>query len=218
MRRKSSLSRYLLDWKLLPNPGNTAEDIGVLFPTTNPQFPRKSFVFGELLDAEFPNWEGPLGDPIDVLWGILPANSGPVEFPVNWSRSCPRHTWGTLGCVTVIYQGWSRSRCLCSPDMANPQSHTCFWEGQTLGRSEITRGHHIISCAAAAENVGSNLKWEMSEEIKSRFYFCGSCALLSCQPWHLGHVLLRSYHTTHANPLCLQQIRHCISKSHPKLF
>lgn len=162
MRRKSSLSRYLLGWKLLPNPGNTAENIEVLFPIKNPKFLHESFAFGELCDAEFPNWESPLGEPINIIWEIIPAKPGPVGFPVSWSRSCPRHPCGALGCVTVIYQGRARSRCLCWPDMAKAQSHTCFWESQTLGRSEITRGHHIITCATA-ESVGSSLKWKMSE-------------------------------------------------------
>lgn len=205
MRRKRRLSRYLLGWKLLPNPGNTAENIGVLFPITNPQFLHKTFAFGELFEAEFPNWESPPGEPINILWGIFLANPGGNKYPVRnhpctaWSgwvpvegsRSCPSPAWGTLGCVTVIYQGWARSRCLCSPDRAKPQSHTCFWESQTPVSSEVTRNHHIISCATA-ENVGSSLKLTMSEWIKSSFSFWGSFALLSCQHWHLSGVLLRS--------------------------
>lgn len=80
MRRKSSLSRYLLGWKRLPNPGNTAENIEVLFPIKNPKFLHESFAFGELCDAEFPNWESPLGEPINIVWEIIPAKPGPVGF------------------------------------------------------------------------------------------------------------------------------------------
>lgn len=50
-----------------PNPGNTAENTGVLYPITNPQFLHETFAFGELFDAEFPNWESPPAEPMNIL-------------------------------------------------------------------------------------------------------------------------------------------------------
>lgn len=117
------------------------------------------------------------------------AWSGWVPWELEQELSKP-HV-GTLGCVTVIYQGWSRPRWLCSPDMAKPQSHACFWESQTLVSSEITRNHHIISCATA-ENVGSSLKlsvWMDKEQVLFLRQLCfvelPALAPQSCSPQKL---------------------------------
>lgn len=172
MRRKSSLSKYLLGWKFLPNPGNTAENIGVLFPITNPQFLHKTLAFGELFDAEFPKWESPPGEPINILWGIIPAKPGVVEFPGKWSRSCLSPTWGPWAVsLSFIRAGHGLAGCA---HQIWPNLKVTLVFGKAKPCWALKSPETITSSAVLAENVGSSLKLTVSGWLKSRFYFWGA--------------------------------------------
>lgn len=182
VRRKSSLSRYLLGWNLFLTQEKQLRILGSCIQSLIPNFFMKHLLLVNCLmqnsqtgralqlsqwiscEESFPAHPGANKYPVrrNILWGMIPAHPGVAELPVEGIRACPSPTWGTLGCVTVIYQGWAQPQRLCSPDRAKPQSHTCFWESQTLVSSEITRNHHLISCATA-EDVGISLEFKMSE-------------------------------------------------------